>query len=1129
MDSLPRDPRSSQLPVSGSATVLLSSGGHENPATAAFCGSCGTPLQTEPSCSMCGRQNPSGLKFCRGCGTRLVTGPLSGAVLPPVSAMPATLAAGRYRIVRLLGEGAKKRVYLAHDTLLAREVALALFKAEGLEETVRTSIRREAQALGQLGNHPHIVTLYDAGEENGQPYFVSQDLAGGSVQELLKNADCQRLSLEHALTLADEICQALAHAHQHGIIHRDLKPSNVWLAQDGHAKLGDFGLATSLDRSRFTLEGVLIGTAAYLPPEQLQGRKLDARSDLYSLGVILYEMVAGRPPFVGDSLVSLIAQHLNAMPVAPSWHNPEVPPSLDALILQLLAKLPEDRPQSALAVRDVLGALASSPAPVSEPRTRAPVNSLDRLAGEVFVGREREMDELREGLEEALAGRGRPMLLLGEPGIGKTRTATELATYARLRGAQVLIGHCHEENGAPPFWPWVQILRAYMANRDANSLRVEMGAGGADIAQVVTEVRERLPDIPLRPTLEPEQARFRFFDSVTTFLKNAARAQPLVLILDDLQWADVPSLLLLQFLVGEMRGSRLLIIVTCREGEPDRQQHLAHTLAAVVRAPGSQTLQLGGLAESDVSHFIELTTGQPADQAVVSAVYKETEGNPFFVTEVVRLLTTESNNHAAFGNSQSAITLTVPQSVRSVIERRLAHLSEECRQLLAVAAVIGREFDLGVLESVETTRRSRPEEGTPVGVPLLEILDEAVDARLLTAIPHNIGRYSFSHALVRETLYESLSLGHCVRLHAQIGEVLEDLSGAYPDLYLTELARRFFLAAQYGGNVDKAIDYARRAGERAGTLLAYEEAVGHYERALQILEYTPDTALQCELLVALGEAQYSAGNSPQARETFQKAADLARTLRVHDETGRAACLLARAALGFGGEFLLVGVVDKAVVSLLEEALVALGEEDSTLRARVLGRLAMELYQSDQRERCALLSRQAVEIARRIGDSATLSTVLSTYRYAIWAPDKLQERLTVVTELVQGGEEVGNKEMALRGHHWRVVDRLEEGDLTGMGVDIEAHAHLATELRQRFHLWYSAIFRAMRNILTDQFEDGEQLVQQALALGQQARLPMAVQMFGMQLFVLRREQGRLHELESAVKRFAAQAPAFAITP
>jgi predicted ATPase len=271
---------------------------------------------------------------------------------------------------------------------------------------------------------------------------------------------------------------------------------------------------------------------------------------------------------------------------------------------------------------------------------------LGRPAGSVFVGREREVDELRVGLEEAGAGHGRLVLLVGEPGIGKTRTVHEFAAYARQRNAKVLFGSCYEEEGAPPFWPWVQILRAYVSDQDPEMLKAAMGPGAASIAQVIAEVRERLPGLVPPPPLEPEQARFRFFDSLTTFLKNVGGRQLLVLILDDLQWADKPSLLLLQFLVREIGNVCLLVVGTYRDIALERQHPLSQTLGALVREPNSQRLFLRGFTNEEVAHFVEISTGILPSEALIAALSKETEGNPFFLTEVVHLLVSEGPRSA---------------------------------------------------------------------------------------------------------------------------------------------------------------------------------------------------------------------------------------------------------------------------------------------------------------------------------------------------------------------------------------------------------------------------------------------------------------------------------------------------
>ena len=363
----------------------------------------------------------------------------------PISAQPTSFVGGRYQVKKLLGEGGKKKVYLAHDTVLDREVAIALIKTEGLDEAGRARITREAQAMGRLGDHPHILPIHDLGEEpstglgraQGQPHMVLPLMPGGDVEGLIDSAPDHRLPLEQAIEITRQVCRGLDFAHSRGIVHRDLKPGNVWLAADGAAKIGDFGLAVAMDRSRLTQEGMMVGTVSYMPPEQAMGSEVTPQADLYSLGAMLYEMVTGRPPFLGDDSVAIIGQHINTPPVAPTWHNAQCPKPLEALILRLLAKDPSERPGSAA---DVLTALEGID--LSEDvgaHDRAPedgAHALDSLAGGVFVGRQREMGELKAALEDALSGRGRMVTLVGEPGIGKTRTPRSWSPtrdYARRR------------------------------------------------------------------------------------------------------------------------------------------------------------------------------------------------------------------------------------------------------------------------------------------------------------------------------------------------------------------------------------------------------------------------------------------------------------------------------------------------------------------------------------------------------------------------------------------------------------------------------------------------------------------------------------------------------------------------
>ncbi len=514
----------------------------------------------------------------------------------PDDPVPTSFANDRYTVSSFLGEGGKKRVYEAHDTLLDREVAFALIKTEGFDQTSKERISREAQAMGRLGVHPNIVAVLDLGQEDdGSPYMVTELMGGGDIEGVLEAADENRLSLERTIEIGKAVCEGLEFAHARGIVHRDLKPGNVWLTEDGIAKIGDFGLAVMTDRSRLTREGMMVGTVSYMPPEQATGGDITLKADLYSLGAMLYEMVTGRPPFLGDDEIAIIGQHINTPPVAPTWHNGSCPRPLGALVMRLLSKDPSERPESA---RDVSNALDAIDLTTRGESVEQDQTSLDSLAGGVFVGRQAEMDQLKAALEDILGGRGRLVTLLGEPGIGKTRTCEELATYAGLRSAQVLWGRCYETGGQPPYWPWIQAIRSYVRSADTDELRRQMGSSASVIAEIVIDLKDRLPEVGTPPVIDdPAAARFRLFDALTSFLRTATEDRPLILVLDDLHWSDEPSLALLEFVAREIGQSRVLIIGTYRDMELNRRHPLTVTLGDLSRERLFERVLLRGLTQ----------------------------------------------------------------------------------------------------------------------------------------------------------------------------------------------------------------------------------------------------------------------------------------------------------------------------------------------------------------------------------------------------------------------------------------------------------------------------------------------------------------------------------------------------
>ena len=673
-----------------------------------------------------------------------------------------------------------------------------------------------------------------------------------------------------------------------------------------------------------------------------------------------------------------------------------------------------------------------------------------RSGSRAFVGRDRELAELVAGLEDATGGRERLFLITGEPGIGKTWLAEHIAAHASAQGIRVYWGRCWEGGGAPPFWPWGQVIDALADDYDDQTLVSWLGAGTARVAQLVPGLAGRLgvTTMPEAVSRESDAARFYLFEAVTGLFRHAALVQPLLLILDDLHAADEPSRLLLEFLVRQLRGARLLVVATHRDIAMDRPERIDDAVGPLVRE--GQLVSLSGLSRNDVKDLIEVLSGAVPSQAQVAAVYQRTEGNPLFVREVVRLQAAEANQDRAPGTGG----MSIPGSVRAVIGRRLAPLSASAVRVLSAAAVVGREFDLSLVEPASDLAGER----------ILDSLSEAVALGVVVEDDRTGSGYRFSHSLIREVLYERLPIPVRMQLHRRVGEAIERLYGSGTGAHVAELARHFAEVAAVG-DADKALIYARLAGERALAMHAYEEAAAEYQRALSALKFAgPDELERCELLLQLGSAQARAGNYQQAQESSLQAAEISRRLGAPEQ-------LARAALGLGERQVEGGLVNQQLVALLQEALVGLSPQDSPLRARLLARLSLEFVFSDETELTESFSREAVTMARRLADPLALRTALDTRWMAVWGPDGLEERIALADEILRRARDTSDREMELDGHAQRAASSLESGDGKGVQADIAAHARLAEELPMAIHRWAATTMGVLQALLRGSFDDG----------------------------------------------------------
>jgi hypothetical protein len=1012
---------------------------------------------------------------------------------------------GRYRIIEPLGKGSSKRVFRARDELLERDVALAVIAGPAVRGPSDRRTLREARTAARLGDHPHIVTLHDVGETDGNAYLVSQLVRGGSVAQQLAERAPSGLPLAQTLRIAREVAGALAHAHEHGVIHRDVKPGNVLLTPDGVAMLTDFGVALLADRSRTTVEGGIVGSAAYMSPEQALGGDVDARSDLYSLGATLYELACGRTVFEGDVL-AVLSQHVHSRPLDPRTVDGAIPDGLAALILQLLAKRPEDRPQAAVAVTRALAEIETGggAGPARSARTPLPVQ-LAEQANRPFVGREAAFASLHDGWTRAAEGRPSLRLLVGEPGIGKTRLAAAFAREIVEGSGAVLYGRC-DEDPLLSYQPFVEALRALIAERPGLEAAVDprLEPELAELSRLVPELRGRSSAGAAPAARESE--RYLLFETVIALLEAGARTGSLLLVLDDLHWADRPTVLLLRQLL-RTPSAHVMVLATAR-AEGLGAEHPLSALLADLRRQDDPTrmerLPLAGLDAAETAALVDAREERPVDDVFVGLLHGETGGNPFFIEEALRALQGADLSQA--GDAASALrAVGVPEGAREVIQRRLDRLSTEAAELLRSASVCGREFTPEVVAELL---------GRPV-TQLLGGLDEAMAAGLV--LEPVIDTFTFCHALVRETLYLGIASDtHRARLHLAVGEALEKLGAGRASP--AELALHFHAGRAVGGAV-KAAEYARAAARAAASALSYEEAAVHTARELDALELLgPERDHERgRTLHSLGRLHWQSGDRVAAQRTFLREAELARQLGDAEQ-------LARAALGFGGRYYDAEHVDAVLIGLLEEALTALPPGDGPVRAEVMARLADALHFTDPEGRAVGLSAEAVAMSRRCGQATTgFLAVLGARHSVLLHPTHVRVRLAITAEWLELAEAMGHHDETALALNWHIYDLLESGDGDGARAAHRRLAELAEFLRQPQYLNFATSWEVNWLQIAGRFAEVETKAVECYGYARRAQGTYAKSLFAGQLFALRDDQGRLAELAPVLVPLVGENP------
>jgi len=931
-----------------------------------------------------------------------------------------------YHVLEKLGGGGMGVVYKAEDTRLRRFVALKFLPEERSSD--REMLKRfegEARAASAL-NHPNICTIYEIDEHEGQPFIAMEFLDGETLHSLLAG---RTLEFPRALQIAVEVADAISAAHAEGIIHRDLKPANIFITRRGHAKVLDFGLAKmethlaanaaaqTLSVNPLTHAGMLLGTIAYMSPEQTRGEPLDARSDIFSLGVVFYEMFAGQHPFRGASTLASMHEIATTNPPLLRVLRPELPHELDVTIQRSLAKDKHRRYATAsellVALREIYGSGVSSTSGLG----MFPATPAETPEPEALFGREAQISKLEEALRQAVAGSGKMIFVTGEPGIGKTAlTDVFLSRAAReFPGLLVSRGRCVEQYGpGEAYLPFLDALGALLSHPGSERVAVVLRTFAPTwslqfpAAAGSTSTLEQLQ----RETIGASKERM--LREMGDALEALASASPVVMLLEDLHWADPSSVDLLRHLCQRVGRRRLLIVGTYRTAEIESSNHPLKGYKLEMQAHNlCEEIALSLLKEEHVAGYLNARFA-PNDfpEELAALVQRKTEGHPLFVTGLLQFLSERGdihrvNNHWSLARPLSEMDLEVPENVRSMILKKMEALSEDDRRALQYASIEGDEFTSTILANLlgvdEVALEERLDRLGKIHRWVQSLGEEEFpDGSLAT-------RYRFAHALYQNALYGELVSKRRIALHRQAGERLADH-------YRGEAPR---IAAQLAVHFERGRDFARavaclvEAGDNATHKYANSEAEAHYSHALTLVEKLP-AADQLQQYLVLYRKR---GTVNFALSRFdQSAADYRGMLERAREAG-----------------------------------------SPSLECAALIALSSALFWSHKMDEMPLRTEEALRAADRAG-SATLrieTGVLIGLKHLCYG--ELNDAADLMEENIRNARAIGHKPGLLGSLAWRGALHFFQSEYARAEELLTESYALASELRDGFSLLVSLFF------------------------------------------------------------------------